>query len=416
MDKALGVGGTELFLRYLAWLACRNDNLVGKNIAVIVGPGLELAINLINRLKGLFKPDPSFVFEEKQTVCYLNGCRFECYPSNHSDAMRGLTDLAAILYDEADFFSVGQEENVLHLATRYAIKNNPVQIMISTPNRPGSLFDRIEHDPDSMFCKVYWPYTIALNKIYTVQEVEAVRKQPGFAREMELAYGGQLGNAFPQELIDKAVELGKDPIYDYDNSQDLRRRDNYRYNNPASLGIDPGYGSSNFGICLTQIRENKVYVIYALEYERPSFVRMADYVANVMRAFANIRCYIDASEPEFISEVKGRLNEATDYHPYIARKWRELMLPPGRNPTLEHFMKVIPVDFRSQHENMLSKARTLLELQQIVIPSTKLCEKLVIALRTAQINENRLDKSQTTFDDCLDSFRLSLQRYQNLYR
>lgn len=68
--------------------------------------------------------------------------------------------VAAILYYEADFFSIEQEENILHLVTRYQTKNNPIQIMTSTPNnRLNSLFDRIEHDPTLAFYKPYWSYT-----------------------------------------------------------------------------------------------------------------------------------------------------------------------------------------------------------------------------------------------------------------
>jgi len=38
--------------------------------------------------------------------------------------------------------------------------------------------------------------------------------------------------------------------------------------------------------------------------------------------------------------------------------------------------------------------------------------KLVTALRTAIANEYKLDKKQTSYNDLLDSFRLSLQFYK----
>ncbi len=124
--------------------------------------------------------------------------------------MRGLKDLAAILYNEADFFSIEQEENILHLVTRYQIKNNSIQIMTSTANRPGSLFNRIEHDPTLAIYKLYWPYTVVLGKIYSEEEVKAAaKKYPCFSREMDLSYGSMLGKTFSQELIDDAVAKGK---------------------------------------------------------------------------------------------------------------------------------------------------------------------------------------------------------------
>jgi hypothetical protein len=38
--------------------------------------------------------------------------------------------------------------------------------------------------------------------------------------------------------------------------------------------------------------------------------------------------------------------------------------------------------------------------------------KLVTALRTAVANEYKLDKEQTSYNDILDAFRLSLQFYK----
>ena len=39
-------------------------------------------------------------------------------------------------------------------------------------------------------------------------------------------------------------------------------------------------------------------------------------------------------------------------------------------------------------------------------------EKLLTSLRTAIANEYKLDKEQTSYDDILDAFRLSLQFYK----
>ena len=39
-------------------------------------------------------------------------------------------------------------------------------------------------------------------------------------------------------------------------------------------------------------------------------------------------------------------------------------------------------------------------------------EKLITSLRTAVANEYKLDKEETSYDDILDAFRLSLQFYK----
>ena len=41
-----------------------------------------------------------------------------------------------------------------------------------------------------------------------------------------------------------------------------------------SVGLDPGFGSSNFGVCITELRDGLVHVLHAKEYPRPDFNEM----------------------------------------------------------------------------------------------------------------------------------------------
>jgi hypothetical protein len=36
-----------------------------------------------------------------------------------------------------------------------------------------------------------------------------------------------------------------------------------------SVGLDPGFGSSNFGVCITELVDDIVNVLPAEEYQRP---------------------------------------------------------------------------------------------------------------------------------------------------
>jgi hypothetical protein len=38
-----------------------------------------------------------------------------------------------------------------------------------------------------------------------------------------------------------------------------------------SVGLDPGFGSSAFGICITELVDGIVNVVYAEEFPRPDF-------------------------------------------------------------------------------------------------------------------------------------------------
>ena len=62
--------------------------------------------------------------------------------------MRGLTDVSFIYFDEADFFPPGQQQDARDVSERYIGKSNPWIVMVSTPNAPEGLFERIEDEPE----------------------------------------------------------------------------------------------------------------------------------------------------------------------------------------------------------------------------------------------------------------------------
>ena len=53
-----------------------------------------------------------------------------------------------ILIDEGDFFRKGEQEDVRHVSQRYIAKSDPYIVMISTPNAPDGLFERIEKEAE----------------------------------------------------------------------------------------------------------------------------------------------------------------------------------------------------------------------------------------------------------------------------
>jgi hypothetical protein len=79
-------------------------------------------------------------------------------------------------------------------------------------------------------------------------------------------------------------------------------------------------------------------------------------------------------------------------------------------------MTIAPVPFSIEGAHMLQHTKWLLEETEddgsslIAIHPT--FEKLLTSLRTAVANEYKLDKEQTSYDDILDAFRLSLQFYK----
>ena len=73
-------------------------------------------------------------------------------------------------------------------------------------------------------------------------------------------------------------------------------------------------------------------------------------------------------------------------------------------------MKILPVNFTSEHKEMLAHLHVMMNKNYLAIP--KQYEKLITSLRTAYATEYSLDKEQTTYDDLLDVVRLGLKGYK----
>jgi len=172
VKKSAGLGVTEFFLRLMAWLCLRNDDYKNSQICIVTGPNIDIAIKLIKRMKELFEPKIHVTFDSKETVLELNDCTIEAYPSNHIDAYRALDNPKFILIDEGDFFRKGEQEDVRHVSEHYIAKSDPYIVMVSTPNAPDGLFEKIEKEPEEtcIYKRLLLDYTYGLDKLYTQEE------------------------------------------------------------------------------------------------------------------------------------------------------------------------------------------------------------------------------------------------------
>jgi late competence protein required for DNA uptake (superfamily II DNA/RNA helicase) len=164
-------------LRFMAWLCLKDTALSGSQMCIVTGPRIELAIALIDRMKKLFATSRGIAaaFDTKETVIELNNVKIEAFPSHHLDAMRGLS---FILLDEADFFPPGQQQDARDVSERYIAKSNPYIVMVSTPNAPEGLFERIEKESEDtcLYKHIFLDYTCGIGKIYTAEEIEKAKQ------------------------------------------------------------------------------------------------------------------------------------------------------------------------------------------------------------------------------------------------
>jgi hypothetical protein len=402
VKKSTGLGVTEFFLRLMVWLCLRNNDYRNSQMCIVTGPNIDIAIKLIKRMKGLFEPKLHVTFDSKETVLELNGCTIEAYLSNHIDAYRALDNPKFILIDEGDFFRKGEQEDVRHVSERYIAKSDPYIVMVSTPNSPDGLFERIEKESEEtcIYKRLFLDYTYGIGKIYTAEGIEKAKASPSFEREYNLKYLGRIGNVFHAKDIEAAIEKGRKYNPDSIGSS-------YYSFTSRSMGIDPAWGSSPFGIVVTEWVDNHIQILHAEEYHRPDYNEMLSVVYGLMSKYQVDTTYIDSANPSFIKSLKIQIGEDADYDKVIARYRSE-----GLGNSWSEDMKIVPVNFNSEHKAMLGHCKMILEQDppKIAINPYKF-DKLITSLRTAVDNDGTLAKEATSYNDIFDAFRLALKFY-----
>ena len=405
IKKATGLGISEFMLRFMAWLCLKDNTLAGSQMCIVTGPRIDLAIALIDRMKKLFVAGSSgskglVAFDTKETVIELNNIKIEAFPSHHLDAMRGLPNVSFILLDEADFFPPGQQQDARDVSERYIAKSDPYIVMVSTPNAPDGLFERIEKEAEDtcLYKRIFLDYTYGIGKIYAAEEIERAKASPSFEREYNLKYLGKIGNVFHTKDIEAAIKKGRK--YNPDDFTPY-----YSFTS-RSMGIDPAYGSSAFGIVVTQWVDGIVQILYAEEYHRPDYNEMLSTVYSLMSKYGIDMVYVDGANPSFIRSLKLQIGEDPDYDKVIARYRSEEWGDATKD------MRIIPVNFNKEHKAMLGHCKMLLEKDggKIAINPDRF-DKLITALRTAVDNDGVLDKEATSYNDMFDAFRLAMKFY-----
>ncbi len=286
VKKATGLGITEWTIRWIAWNCLKDDHWkdtqVDVTAVIITGANQDLTNKVVGRIKSLF----NYEFKTKESVCILNGCRIEAFPTNHLSPARGLNPKIVML-DECDFFPNRYQDEARTVAERYIPKTNPHILMISTPNLPGGLFERMEDEEDNGYVMKHMDYTIGLGKVFKPEDIETAKKSPSFEREYNLKYGFGSGDIF--EGIESVIQ-------EYDLNIIGGRGGCYG---------DPAFGSSNFGVLGAEIRDDLLYVTEANEFPRPSPSAMLDVIEEMAHRY-NDNCKIDSAHPGFIRDLEER--------------------------------------------------------------------------------------------------------------
>lgn len=399
IKKSRGLGITEFLLRYMIWLCYFDNRYQNNRFSIITGPRIDLAVELIDRIKDLVAPIEPSIYEERDVIATVNHCTIQAFPSHTIRTARGYTNVKFILLDEADFFPIGQQQEARFVAEGYILKDKPWIVMVSTPFEPGGLFEQMEKEENSNYKRIFLDYTYGVDKIYDREELESEKKQAYFEREYNLKYGYGTGNFLTESAIQKIEELGRLPQY-----LDL---DTINYDTKKSLGIDIGYGSSGTAFVLTEEIDGRIRILYAREFQRADSEQMVHLAYDLIMTYhlnnGINKTFVDASAPSFIRALKFMIKENKFYEEQMKK---EKARNPLYNPV--YSMNVVPVPFGVKHKAMLEHTKSLIEQQRVVINGEAFPE-LVADLRMARVEGLVLEKGQQNRMDLFDALRMSLE-------
>lgn len=214
IEKAAGLGITELILRWLEWKALTSDVFANAQILLVSGPNVNLARELIKRMIGTKEENYDYhdlgslgIAEDISDYEFrIGSTKFRAVPADNIDALRSYTNPLVIFLDEAAFFlmKAENEEQIRNAAEHYDLKSEPWVIWVSTAGFFNSgVFYKIKMEEPSMYKKLQLFYEIGLEvhpesftSIYNREALESAKLSPSFDREYRLIWGNEKNSFF----------------------------------------------------------------------------------------------------------------------------------------------------------------------------------------------------------------------------
>jgi hypothetical protein len=161
----------------------------------------------------------------------------------------------------------------------------------------------------------------------------------------------------------------------------------------------------------TRFANSRIEVVIAEEHDREhsELQSMLDRIWDIKQQYGISAIYCDGANPVVWQPLKKMFNELSSNNHVTERL--AFCKKNGLDPA--SYMRVIPTLFGGgEGKKMLQHTKSLVEDPKGLIAIDKRFEKLLTALRTAVAEEYKLQKDQTSYDDVLDAFMLSLQYYK----
>ena len=290
--------------------------------------------------------------------------------------------------------------------TRLAISNGKFVIETIPRGPKGKVYsiwnDAINGKND--FKPHKFPIDMAIQAGLVSQEFidsERLRLGPYFNEYYGAEFISVGGNVFSPKQITDAIQLSKDINEKHPINPDVQ------FAFPKSMGIDPAFGSdSMFAICVTQMRNGVIEVIYAEEFQGMDHERMCNMIVNIMHRMNVTRVYVDMQMQSVSDKLKLMQNDVKSDKPTRNVPFEELR-------TSEY--KINPISFGKYGMQMIQHAQRIFSEKLIAIEESRFTN-LIAQLRTATLvnpsgDRPELDKDTYGTMDLFDAFRLSLVNY-----
>lgn len=304
--KATGLGLTELILMWILFKAATDPFFQqNEDVVIFTGPNIELAKKLIERIKQ-FANERIDYEDHGMYKIQIGKANIQVYPSNNIDAVRGIPRVSCVFGDEAAFFTgLKDDKQIRTVGERYRGKSDSYVIWVSTAGDFASgFFYDIKEEPDAVCSyKRFEMYedrglekdSVTGTSIFSDEYIDEARKLPSFPQEFQGIWGANVGDIYSTEALDLVTDMD----YEID----------YELGSKNRLGFcDPGFGSSQFGICLTEMRDNMPYVIYSKSYKRQSATAMVKEIGRLADLFGITKWGCDKANPEIIKDMRETLH------------------------------------------------------------------------------------------------------------
>jgi len=304
--KATGLGLTELILMWILFKAATDPFFQqNEDVVIFTGPNIELAKKLIERIKQFANERVEYEDHGMYKI-QIGKANIQVYPSNNIDAVRGIPRVSCVFGDEAAFFTgLKDDKQIRTVGERYRGKSDSYVIWVSTAGDFASgFFYDIKEEPDAACSyKRFEMYedrglekdSVTGTSIFSDEYIDEARKLPSFPQEFQGIWGANIGDIYSTEALDLVTDMD----YEID----------YELGSKNRLGFcDPGFGSSQFGICLTEMRDNMPYVIYSKSYKRQSATAMVKEIGRLADLFGITKWGCDKANPEIIKDMRETLH------------------------------------------------------------------------------------------------------------